>query len=59
MNLTNEEWKVLSAILEYINYEELFFSVLDSDETDSVIEKVLSIAREREMIGIILEEGLA
>ena len=59
MNLTNEEWKVLSAILEYINYEELFFSVLDSDETDSVIEKVLSIAREREMIERIIEEGMA
>ena len=59
MNLTNEEWQLLSAILEYTSFEELFFSCLYDGETDKLIEKVHKIAREREMIGIIIEEGMA
>ena len=59
MNLTNEEWKLLSEMLEYTRFEELFFVGLDNDETDKLIEKVHIIARECEVIERIIEEGMA
>ena len=59
MNLTNEEWKLLSEMLEYTRFEELFFVGLDNDETDKLIEKVHIIARECEVIERIIEEEMA